>query len=120
MFFPTTTTPQQCDPNLQGLEVEAKMLSTWAKGREAKCHVPVPLPDVMVVPVGVADTLVYRSDKFDGPRNPHPDQQGSQEYVHQFDDDVFVEESKFSATKPPAAVLISGGRLDVEAAGIVH
>lgn len=117
MMFPTTEVPEICDPDLRGLEAEAKMIGVWAKGRKAKCKVPVKVDNFLVVPVGVADTLVYRSDKFDGKRNPHPDLRGAKEYVHQFDDDVFVEES---GGKPPEAILISGGRLDVEPGGIVH
>lgn len=117
MTFPTAHVPAICDPSLVGLEEQAKMLGRWAQGREAKCHVPIQIQSLKVAPVGVADTLVYRSDKFDGKRNPHPDLKGAQEYVHQFNDDVFVEES---AGKPPEAILISGGRLDVEERGIIH
>jgi hypothetical protein len=65
----------------------------------------------------VADTIVYRSDKFDGKRNPHPDLKGASEYVHQFDEDVFVEGSE---TTPPDAILVSGGKIDVKPGGIVH
>lgn len=117
MAFPTTEVPDVCTPNLEGLGREAKMLSEWAEGRKAKCQVPMRVDNYLVMPVGVADTLVYRSDKFDGKRNPHPDLKGAKEYVHQFDDDVFIEET---GSKPPDAILISGGRLDVERRGIIH
>ena len=117
MVFPTTEVPDVCHRNLQGLEREAKMISKWAKGRKAKCAIPMQVDDYLTTPLGVADTIVYRSDKFDGKRNPHPDLRGASEYVHQFDDDVFVEGSE---TSPPDAILVSGGKLDVKPGGIVH
>lgn len=122
LFFPTSNPPQGIQStDLRGLEKQAKVFRRWAKGRKPKGFARISTPDnVMVAPVGVADTIVYRSDKFSGKHNPHPDLRGSQEYVHQFDDDVFVEQAKSNFNVRPEVVNILGGRLDVEPGGIVH
>lgn len=120
MFFPNTEMPEELSRNLKGLESQTKMFKRWAKGRAPTGHSRVRTPATNIHPVGVADTLVYRSDKFSGKHNPHPDLSGSQEFVHQFDDDVFVEQSASSSGKPPGVVVIQGGKLDVKSAGIIH
>lgn len=120
MFFPTADVPAELDTNLSDVKPQAKMFERWAMGRKPKGKKRFGTPAPTIIPVGPIDTVVYRSDKFSGKHNPHPDLEGSQEYVHQFDDGVFVEESAHPAGEPPAAVYIRGGRLDVEERGIVH
>jgi hypothetical protein len=108
-----------CLPGTNGLGSQASMLKVWSK-RDAECTVEYDDPRVLVAPVGVADTIAYRSDKWNK-KNGEPDLIGSPEYVHQFDDGVFVEEPRRrSSNSAPKLALIHGGKLDVEAGGIVN
>lgn len=122
MFFPNVSPvggPESGD--LSGLGKQSKVYKRWAKGRAPRGKASRNVPDdELVAPVGVADTIVYRSDKFDKSISHHPDLRGAKEYVHQFDDDVFVEQSRSFKNNPPDVVNILGGRLDVLPGGIVH
>ena len=106
----------------QGIEVAER----WHQ-READCFYNVDPPRVSVEVVGLMDTIVYRSDKWgdgdepiwqgDAPRNPHPDLEGSREYVHQDEYGVVLEES---SGWPPEAIVVHGGRLDAWKEGLVY
>lgn len=96
----------------------SKMLKRWAQ-RDAQCAREGGIPPYQVAPVGAADTIVYRSDKWHE-RNPHPDLKGSQEYLHMFGPGVFAEAAHANQGASPPAVLVQGGKLDVEERGIIH
>lgn len=114
-IFPNMEVSTYCDPYLEGKDLKkaAKVYRTWHQ-RAAECHQVARHPEVPVYVVGSGDTVVYRSDKW-GPRNKHPELRGSKEYLHQFDEGVFV------ATDPDIeAVIVEGNKLDVHPGGIVH
>ena len=112
--------------DMQGLQEGIEVVERWHQ-READCFFRVDPPKVKVQVVGLMDTIVYRSDKWgngdepvwqgDLPRNPHPDLEGSREYVHQDEYGVVLEES---SGWPPEAIVIHGGRLDAWKEGLVY
>lgn len=99
-----------------GMRDQADMYRLWAK-RDPTCRHELWVPEDPMFAYGVADTIVYRSDKWEKAPNPHPDKRGSQEYLHQFGLDVAIEESP---GEPPPAIRIRGGKLDVLEGGIAH
>lgn len=99
-----------------GLEDQVEMYRIWSK-RDPRCRHELMVPEDDIVAFGVADTIVYRSDKWEDEPNPHPDKLGSQEYLHQYGLDVAIEETP---ENPPAAIVIRGGKLDVLEGGIAH
>lgn len=107
------------DDTFIGLEDQAKMYELWAK-RPPTCRHELSVPDDPIVGYGVADTIVYRSDKWEDAPNPHPDKLGSQEYLHQFGLDVAIEETPNKRQQSPTAIVIRGGKLDVLEGGIAH
>jgi len=94
------------------------MFRTWAQ-RRPKCETDVEVPEVDVRLQGWIDTLVYRSDKWHDP-NPRKAMVGSQPYIHQHGDGVGVWASAASGDNPPAAIVVTGGCLDVMSRGIIH
>lgn len=94
---------------------EATMFKRWAQ-RDPVCVREVDIPEVQVRLFGNMDTLVYRSDKWHG-FNPDEAVEGSQEYIHQLGDGVGLWEAPGN---PPAALVMTGGCLDVEERGIIH
>ena len=115
--FPGTEGQTQCvTPPKDGPVV--RMFKTWAQ-RAPKCESRIPVPEVDVKLDGWIDTLLYRSDKWHDP-NPKNAMQGSQIYIHQHGDGVGVWTSPSAKGKPPAAIVITGGCLDVESRGIIH
>lgn len=101
-----------------GLEDQVAMYKLWAK-RSPTCKHNLTVPEEPIVAYGIADTIVYRSDKWQKQPNPHPDKRGSQEYLHQFGLDVAIEETP-NDDQRPAAVVIRGGKLTVLEGGIAH
>jgi len=99
-----------------GLRDQFKMFRTWAK-RDPRCRYELTVPQEPVIALGVADTIVYRSDKWQDEPNPHPDKQGSQEYLHQFGLDVAIEETPGD---PPPVIQVRGGKLTVLEGGIAN
>lgn len=99
-----------------GLKDQVKMFKTWSK-RKPRCRHDLLIPDGNVTAYGVADTIVYRSDKWEKEPNPHLDKRGSQEYLHQFGLDVAIEETPGD---PPPTIIVRGGKLDVLEGGIAH
>jgi hypothetical protein len=94
---------------------ESVMFKRWAQ-REPQCERVLDVPEVDVQLLGNLDTIIYRSDKWHD-RNPDPSVAGSQEYIHQVGDGVGLWQS---AGNPPAAIVMTGGCLDVEERGIIH
>lgn len=99
-----------------GVREQVKMFRIWSK-RDPSCVYELSAPEEPVVAYGIADTIVYRSDKWQKEPNPHPDKLGSQEYLHQFGLDVAVEETPGN---PPPAIVVRGGKLTVLGGGIAH
>lgn len=99
-----------------GLRDQVDMYNLWAK-RKPTCRHELWVPEDPLFAYGVADTIVYRSDKWEKKPNPHPDKRGSQEYLHQFGLDVAIEETPGD---PPPAIRIRGGKLTVLEGGIAH
>lgn len=116
LSFPVVESPTYCDPDLTGLDEAVEMFEIWSE-HEAQCKAKVITPDVETIPFGAADSVVYRSDKFDREKSDDPDLRGSTEYIHRFDEGVVVEQTP---GHPPPAIVIQGGRLDVISAGIIH
>lgn len=109
------------DDTFIGLEDQVKMYRLWAK-RDPQCRYNLTVPSEPIVAYGVADTIVYRSDKWEKDKwpdgvNPHPDKRGSQEYLHQYGLDVAIEETPGD---PPPSIVMRGGKLTVMEGGIAH
>lgn len=116
-LFQRLTAPLRADDDVFiGLRDQVKMFKTWSK-RDPRCRHELMVPEESLVAYGVADTIVYRSDKWEAQPNAHPDKRGSQEYLHQFGLDVGIEETPGN---PPPAVVVRGGKLDVLEGGIAH
>jgi hypothetical protein len=92
----------------------AKMFKRWAQ-REAHCRKEISVPMVRMTPIGRADTISYRSDKWHE-ENPDPVLEDSGEYIHVHGEDVWV----WQDADNPNALMIRGGKLDVEERGIIH
>jgi hypothetical protein len=103
-----------------------EIVERWHQ-RPARCYEVIDPPDEVVTVIGMADTVVYRSDKWEphgeptwneaGKFNDHPDLEGSQEYVHQYDIGVVLEES---TGYPPETVVMHGGKLEAWKEGLVY
>ena len=99
---------------------EATMFQRWAQ-RPPQCARDISTPDTNVQLFGNMDTLVYRSDKWHDPNDDQRTMNGSQEYIHQFGDGVGTWPGPtYGQTHVPAAIVITGGCLDVEERGIIH
>lgn len=105
------------DDTFIGLKDQVGMYKIWTNGRQPTCRHEITISGKPIMAYGVADTIVYRSDKWDKKPNPHPDKVGSQEYLHQFGLDVAVEET---GGDPPPQIVIRGGKLDVLEGGIAY
>lgn len=88
-----------------------KTFKTFTK-QKPLCEKDVDIPKYLLVPVGIADTVVYRSTKWTKDRNNIP---GAQEYIHQFGPAVMAE-----TTSNADAFVFEGGKLDMIAAGIIN
>jgi hypothetical protein len=102
-----------------GLDDQVKMYKLWAK-RGPTCRHKITIPEDPIVAFGAADTIVYRSDKWQKEPNPDPDKMGSQEYLHQFGLDVAIEETPSRRDRRPASIVVRGGKLDVLEGGIAY
>jgi hypothetical protein len=112
--FPGTGT-EECRNPTKG-EPHVRDFKRWTQ-REAVCERMIDVPDVEVRLQGLADTVVYRSDKWHGRNEDQLAHSGSQEYIHQFGDGVGVWQDKGN---PPSALAFMGGCLDMEERGIIH
>lgn len=116
--FPTAHVPEHCLPIPQDLKDTAHMFKRWAQ-RDAECSKEVTIPMVRLYPRGAADSVSYRSDKWND-KNPDIQLKGSNEYIHMHGDKVWVWEDCPEICDMPNAVMFRGGRLDVEERGIIH
>lgn len=116
--FPTAHVPDQCLIIPPDLDATAEMFKTWSQ-RNAKCANLIDVPMVRMYPRGAADSVSYRSDKWHD-ENPDPRLSGSGEYIHMHGDRVWVWEDTTDVHETPNAIMIRGGRLDVEERGIIH
>ncbi len=87
--------------------------------RQTECATEVSVPDVRVKPVGVADTVSYRSDKWHE-RSDDPRVRGAQEYIHHHWHDVWTFQDRDDARQRPEAIFIAGGALDLHERGLIH
>lgn len=94
----------------------ARLFKRWAQ-RPPECRQVIDIPAVEVTLHGLADTVVYRSDKWHGRNHDQLRMPGSQEYIHQFGWGVGLWQSDGN---PPAAICFQGGCLDMEERGIIH
>jgi len=93
-----------------------QLYETWTK-RKPVCGVTdMQIPAVKIHCVGAADTVSYRSDKWNE-RIDDPRAYGAQEYIHKHWHDVWT---WMDNEKNPRAIMIEGGELDVHAKGIIH
>lgn len=118
-----------CDLVPPEMNEAAKVYQMWAKGRPPQCTNNVEFPHVKMQAVGMADTISYRSDKFDGPSQleiivdangvprQDPRMPDAQEYIHKHWHDVRTWQDK---PTNPTVIMIEGGALDVHAKGIIH
>lgn len=116
-----------CDIIPANAEQAVRLYQKWAKGRKPRCRSQVEVPDVKVHAVGVADTVSYRSDKYDGDSQlrvielrgvpvQDPTMPEAQEYIHKHWHDVWT----WQDSGDPEAIMIEGGALDVHSKGIIH
>lgn len=117
LVLPKTEITDERNPDMAGLGSSSKEFRMWAQ-KDPRGHARVKVPRVKLNPLGMADTIVYRSSKWKPEQ--HGDPRGSQEYIHQFGDDVVVYTSPTRGNQRPAVVAFKGGKMDVEAAGIVN
>ena len=119
-----------CDaiPSTPPMQMAAKVYKMWAKGRKPQCATKVQAPKTRVFAAGVADTISYRSDKYDGPSElriidlrgvPMQDASmpNSTPYIHKHWHDVWT---WVDDEDDPWVIMIEGGALDVHAKGIIH
>lgn len=116
--FPTAVVPDQCLVITPDLNDTAEMFKTWSQ-RNAKCANKIDVPMARMYPRGATDSVSYRSDKWHD-ENPDPRLEGSGEYIHMHGDGVWVWEDTEDLRDTPNAIMIRGGRLDVEERGIIH
>jgi len=99
------------DPDLfrsAGVEKSAKLFQRWA-ARDPVEVGKLRISDYQMKPYGRARHIVYRSDKW------HPGR--TEDYIHDFGPKVRM---AMAAGSPPAAIMISGGRLTVTERGLVY
>jgi len=118
MIFPTTEISDDLIPDLSGLDQAVGVYNDFHWGQKARGYSPFKVQDWEMVPIGMTDTVVYRSGKGTDVRD---DPVGVQEYVHQHGDGVVTYVSKETDKNgTPRAVMIRGGSLDVIEPGIVN
>jgi len=119
-----------CDviPPTPDMQEAVKTYKKWAKGRAPQCASTVRAPKTEIFAAGVADTVSYRSDKYDGKSElriielrgvptQDPRMPDAQEYIHKHWHDVWT---WVDDEDDPYAIMIEGGALDVHAKGIIH
>lgn len=103
------------DVDHEKVQEENKMYRRWHQ-RDAGAYQIAKARPTEVNVMGAADSIIYRSDKWDAP-NTQPDLQGSPEYLHQHDLGVFTSTNPGSDTR---LIVVQGGKLDALTAGIIH
>lgn len=115
-------------PDTPEMHAADSVYRKWAKGRASRCASAVAVPKCQIAAVGVADTISYRSDKFDGKsqlvvidlrgqKRQDPRVPKAQEYIHKHWHDVWTWQDD---EDDPWVVVIEGGALDVHSKGIIH
>lgn len=106
----------------------ANVIRRWRKGQDPQCQSEITIPKRRLHAVGVADTVSYRSSKFDGKSElkvidlrgeptQDPREPGAQEYIHKHWQDVWTWQDH---EDDPSVIVIEGGALDVHNKGIIH
>jgi hypothetical protein len=113
--YPNVPDQVACGPIPADMRDEAALYQEWSQ-RPAKCAQQFSANIDLVRPMGVGDSVAYRSDKWHD-RSPSPYLEDSQEYFHQFSDgNVIWQDSDTS----PNAIMMQGGNLAVIDRGIIH
>lgn len=115
LVFPHVPDKLACKPIPSDMQEEARMYKVFTQ-REPKCMTEFRIPSGKIYPIGMADAVVYVSDKWHS-RNPDMYMSGSQEYFHQHSDGTWAYQD---VEDNPAIVRMHGGMLDVESRGIIH
>lgn len=114
--FPHVPEQTVCEPVTEDLAEVAAEYEKWAQ-RKPTCVHPFEIDaGITIIPSGVGDSVAYRSDKWHI-KNSVPYLENSQEYFHQFSDGVWISQDNDTS---PHAILMRGGKLDVEERGIIH
>lgn len=97
----------------------AEHYKTWSK-REPKCYDELEIPDdLVIVPVGMADSITYRSDKWEKRSNSKGLIDGAT-YIHDHGPKVWTWQDDDPDDGLPQVIMIQGGRLDMHAKGLIH
>jgi hypothetical protein len=115
LVLPQDQISEHLNPDMSGLLETRKLYEDYRWGQPARGYTEHGVPAVNVKPLGMADTIVYRSDK--GNRSTRDDLPGVQEYIHQFGDGVVAFQGP--NVKDPKAVMFQGGNLTVRGPGII-
>jgi hypothetical protein len=110
--FPQMSTPVHRNPGLVSPQMRREY-QRWSQ-RAPSGAAQISYRSVPMHGVAPADTVVYRSSKW---TDVQFDPEGSQEYIHQFGENVVLSRS---AESPVSALTFRGGKLDVLPAGIVN
>lgn len=111
--YPGLDIPIEKNQPIAPSKASSKMFKKWSK-RDPEGFVKVPVKKQRINPAGMIDTVTYQSDKWGSSTHNAP---GSQTYIHQHGDDVWLE---FGKGDPPSVIVIRGGSLDVQPGGIVN
>lgn len=99
-------------------EAASERFQEWSR-RAARGHTNVTVPAYPVVPIGVGDSVVYRSDKWGPYANNGPK---TQQYIHQFGDRVWIlaDTGWQRDDELPDLMMAQGGELEMRREGIVN
>jgi len=103
------------NPDMTGLHDAKRLYEDFNWNQQARGASVLALEDYDLIPLGMADSIVYRSGKGTQVRDSPP---GTQEYIHQFADGVVARQGPNE--QHPKAITFQGGRLDVVEAGIIN
>lgn len=109
----------ECERIPPELQYVADIFRTWSK-HEPKCYFRTEIPDVMMYPMGMADSITYRSDKFDKNRDGTMGLVKSTTYIHDHGPKVWTWQDEDEDNRYPQAILICGGKLDMHKKGLIH
>jgi hypothetical protein len=115
MILPETQISNDRDPDLTGHADLARRYREWSWGQDPRGRVSEDIEPLRLEPLGMIDSIVYRSGKGTDVRDDPP---GVQEYIHQSGDGVVIYQGPSRAK--PKAIVIRGGNLDVQQPGIIN
>jgi hypothetical protein len=110
--------PTHCSQIPPNMKAVADLYERWAQ-RPPHCYNDLEIPAYKVHAVGLADTVSYRSDKW----NDESDAVGlgdATPYIHDLGRDVWCWMDADNPPRQPKAIVIGGGRLDMHEKGLIH